>query len=416
MVASKYTSDLTTRTVLAKRLRPLYLVVFFQNFIFWYAIEKLFMKNIGFTDSGIATATIIFTTATLLVNIPLGLIADKWSRKAILLAGSLFLASSSLICGLSSEPLAYTFGLAMWGVFLGCYSGTYESIVYDTVMEEAKSPELYEYFYGRIALYSTLALITGAFASSLISDWLSLRTAYLVSIPLVLASLVPLYYFKEPKLHKAGIQRVLFQHIGDILRSLKQGRVISVAISLVLVSTAMRMTLEFGPLWLVKLSLPVLLYGPAIALIQLNLGLSGLLAHRLRRRPLYIYLVAMGTLAISLVLITQALVLIVIGLAALALGYMLLTISLSRFLHDDIPSQIRAGSASFVSTIGYIFFLPLAGLFGVVSDNNGIFTAGWIITGVTGLLAAVVFWVLHQRRLLFTKKIISQPEQALSTR
>ena len=38
---------------LNRRLIPLYIAVFFQGFVLWYTVEKLFMRIIGFGDAAI---------------------------------------------------------------------------------------------------------------------------------------------------------------------------------------------------------------------------------------------------------------------------------------------------------------------------------------------------------------------------
>jgi hypothetical protein len=41
------------KKVLHKRFVPLYIAAFFQSFVLWYSIEKLFMRTIGFNNAGI---------------------------------------------------------------------------------------------------------------------------------------------------------------------------------------------------------------------------------------------------------------------------------------------------------------------------------------------------------------------------
>lgn len=62
---------------LQRRFSPLFAAAFFQGFVLWYAIEKLFMKTIGFNDQTIAVETVIFTVVMVAANIPLGILADR---------------------------------------------------------------------------------------------------------------------------------------------------------------------------------------------------------------------------------------------------------------------------------------------------------------------------------------------------
>jgi len=51
-------------------------------------------------------------------------------------------------------------------------------------------------------------------------------------------------------------------------------------------------------------------------------------------------------------------------------------------LHDGLPSRFRAGSASAVSTLSWLLFLPFALIFGAVSEHQSIFHASWMIVGL----------------------------------
>ena len=83
------------------RLRPLYATGFIHGFALWYAVEKLFMKSIGFNDFLITIVTITYIVVMTMANIPLGVLADRWSRKGVLYLATCALIAGTLICGLS---------------------------------------------------------------------------------------------------------------------------------------------------------------------------------------------------------------------------------------------------------------------------------------------------------------------------
>ena len=123
---------------LYRRLLPLYVAAFFQGFVLWYTIEKLFMRSIGFDDAGIGIMVAGYSVVMLLIETPSGILADRWSRKGVLMVASVALAASSLVCGISDSIPFYLVGAGLWGIFFAFYSGTYDSMVYDTLLEETK--------------------------------------------------------------------------------------------------------------------------------------------------------------------------------------------------------------------------------------------------------------------------------------
>jgi hypothetical protein len=85
-----------TRTLAAQpvetRLQPLYATGFIHGFALWYSIKKLFMRSIGLNDYLITIATLVCIVVMMIANIPLGILADRWSRKgALCLATCAFL-------------------------------------------------------------------------------------------------------------------------------------------------------------------------------------------------------------------------------------------------------------------------------------------------------------------------------------
>lgn len=50
------------------RLTPLYIAAFLQAFNLWYAIEKIFMRSIGFDDVAIGIAAALSTAVIILLE------------------------------------------------------------------------------------------------------------------------------------------------------------------------------------------------------------------------------------------------------------------------------------------------------------------------------------------------------------
>jgi hypothetical protein len=79
--------------------------------------------------------------------------------------------------------------------------------------------------------------------------------------------------------------------------------------------------------------------------------------------------------------ISRHLVVIIPAQVALVLVLMVLSVQLTGLLHAAVPSTIRAGVASGVSTLTWLVFLPFAVVFGLAADRVGVNTAGWLVVG-----------------------------------
>ena len=206
-----------------KRLRPLYATGFIHSFVLWYSIEKLFMRSVGLNDYLITIATLVYIVVMMTANIPLGILADRWSRKGVLHIATCALIGSSLVCGLSHGLAMYATGISVWGLFYAAYAGTYDSAIYDVVLEETGSAEAFERCYGRVQMFEATAFITSALFSALIARY-SLRLEYFLTIPFTCCAFATLRRFREPGLHRtvprvAPLSRLALETLAPSLRT-----------------------------------------------------------------------------------------------------------------------------------------------------------------------------------------------------
>jgi MFS family permease len=100
---------------LARRLLPLQIGMGLQGLILWVPIEKLFMTQIGFDAAAVGAMAAAYAAVVPLLEVPSGILADRWSRRWVMILGTVALMASSLIGGLSHNVITYV--IARW--FLG---------------------------------------------------------------------------------------------------------------------------------------------------------------------------------------------------------------------------------------------------------------------------------------------------------
>jgi hypothetical protein len=151
----------------------------------------------------------------------------------------------------------------------------------------------------------------------------------------------------------------------------------------------MRLLVEFYQLWYLGLALPVIWYGPGCALMYSGAWTGGALAGWLRGSRA-VLVAGLGTLAIACGMFLRDPRLVVGAQVATIFGVTVLNIVLMRYLHDAMPSTIRAGVSSVVSTIGYAVFVPTALAFGLFSRGHGIFAATVFVVVPLGVMCLAV--------------------------
>ncbi|HLW01944.1 MAG TPA: MFS transporter [Ktedonobacterales bacterium] len=378
---------------LTRRLLPLFIAAFSQGLVLWAPIEKVFLNGLGFDQAALGLMAACYTSLIPLFDLDSGILADRWSRKGILILASIASMLNALLGGLSYNVPTYLVSTLFFGVEVALVSGTYESILYDTLLEETGGSHAFEQRLSQVKLLSSLALIIGSLAGGLVATVLSPRLAYFATIPLVALSLFALRSFQEPSLHHAEARHSLSSHLRSSAATLFQpGKNRQIILVLLATSLLLSVIFEFGPLWQLALAAPVGLYGLSNAAVLTAGGAGSLLAPRLSlAKPASILVMAGLLVGASLALvIVQQTVVVILAQGVLVAGGTGISMVFTGLLHDALSSRVRAGAASGVGALSSTAFVLFSLLFGMVSQHAGIFHAGWMVVGVALLVCVLL--------------------------
>jgi predicted MFS family arabinose efflux permease len=384
---------------LHRRLAPLVAASFFGGVALWVPVEKLFLAEIGFTPQTIGLMAAAYAAVVPLLEIPSGILADRWSRRGVLMLGNAGAFLSVLVGGLSGNVAAYLGAALLLGVYFAMQSGTFDAIVYDTVLEETGDSERFESIVGRVRMVESASLVLGALGGGALAAVTAPRTTYFATLPFLVMASVCLLYFREPRLHATSGERSLRQHVAVTFEVIRQNRQLRPVVALlVLTSILTQAVFEFGPLWLVESGTGAGAFGPAWAGLMASIGLGGALAGRVRfesSRTLALVVALLLASASTLLVTSHAAVVtgaqIVVAVLSVAMG-----IFLTRLLHDSVPSDVRAGVASGVGAATWGTFLPFALGFGVVTERWGVQVAGGLVVLIVLAIAALVLPVARR--------------------
>ena len=397
MIGTTTTTRHTDHSSLRRRLAPLVASYFFGAIALWVPVEKLFLAEIGFTPQTIGLMAAAYAAVVPLLEIPSGILADRWSRRGVLAIGNAGILLSVLIGGLSTSVGAYLVAALLLGVYFAMQSGTFDAIVYDTIVEEEGSSDRFEATIGRVRMAESVSLVAGALAGGALAAVTAPRVTYFATLPFLAVSTMLLFRFREPRLHEAAERRSFRKHVAVTYRTVRQEHgLVRLAAALVLTSLLTQAVFEFGPLWLVEEGAGAGAFGPAWAGLMAAYGLGGALAGRVRfdSRPTLGLFLGLLTGATALLLVGHHPVVVTAGQIVLAVLTVAVGIAFTRLLHDAIPSDVRAGVASGIGAATWLAFLPFAIGFGLASERWGVHLAAWLFAAVAGAVAVLTVVVL----------------------
>lgn len=378
---------------------PMYVAKFLRNLVFWYSVEKVFMMTIGFTNESIGLMVALYSATSILMEVPSGILADRWSRKGVLSLAAISLLISSLIGGISSGVVIYLVSSVLWGFFDALNSGTDDSIIYDTLVEERGHADDFEKEFGFYNAIAGVALVIAGIVGGWVGANVGLRETYLYTIiPVVIAACAVLF-FREPTFHKREVQSQIVPHIKDTFASVfRNPSLVWVLLTLFAVGLANGLPGEMHQLWLIALGAPIIIIGIASSLVNSTWGFGGIAGRFLKRKRAVIISLLIALLSAIILATYKSIPVTIAALFVLMITANATSIAMTGQLHRQLPSRVRAGSTSAVNTMARLINIPLILLFGWIAQRQDIFMATWIIVVLIIIALVSEFGARHTQQ------------------
>lgn len=377
------------------RIHKIYLSNFLTGLVFWYGIEKLFMGSIGIDAVGVGIATAVLISFNLIFDIPSGILADRWSRKGMLIVSAIALALCSVVSGVSNGLWPYILGDILYGLYAVATSGTYQALTYDILHEERRADQ-----YSKISGRAYALFLVGAgvanIASGFIAQATSMRTAFFITVASCVVNIAVISTIKEPTFHKTEAKARVIAQLGQITKTLAQvGLLRALAIIMGALAVVELFKSEFGQLYMLRYVNDLELMGLLWAAYAFTWALGSMIAHRFHDR-LTLLVLASTVPFVAMVFIDNAFSLVLFMVQAVASAALINQIE-TRVQHAT-PSSVRASILSVLSALGRAAAVPASFLLGWLFKDFGALAAVQFIAGVC--VAVLLFWFLSSSRRL----------------
>ena len=177
----------------ARKIQRIYLTLTLGNTLaasFIWGINTLFLLDAGLTNLEAFTANAFFTAGMVLFEVPTGVVADGWGRRASFLLGTVTLGAATYLYYVLWQLSAPFWAWAVVSVLLGLgftfFSGAVEAWLVDALHFSAYEGDL-ETVLGRGQMVSGIAMLVGSAAGGVIAQATNLGVPFLMRVGVLLA-------------------------------------------------------------------------------------------------------------------------------------------------------------------------------------------------------------------------------------
>lgn len=160
---------------------------------FIWGVNTLFLLDAGLSNTQAFTANAFFTLGMVVFEVPTGVIADTWGRRASFLLGTATLFASTLVYLLMWQITAPFWGWAVASAFIGLgftfFSGAVEAWLVDALGATGFTGDL-ETVFGRGQMVAGSAMLGGSVAGGYLAQATDLGAPYIVRSAVLAVTLV----------------------------------------------------------------------------------------------------------------------------------------------------------------------------------------------------------------------------------
>jgi MFS family permease len=171
---------------LPRNVQNVYLVLILFSTLaasFIWGINTLFLLDAGLSATAAFAANACFTAGMVLFEVPTGVVADTWGRRASFLLGALTLGISTVLYWMAWQQQAPFWAWAVTSLLLGLgftfFSGATEAWLVDALAFTGFKGDL-ESVFAKAQVVGGAAMLSGSVAGGLVAQWTNLGVPYLL--------------------------------------------------------------------------------------------------------------------------------------------------------------------------------------------------------------------------------------------
>lgn len=386
----------------------LYLFSFIKSLQFFGSLAvPFYLQRLGFSYTQMFLMETVFSVCLFLFEVPTGVIADKFGRKASIFLGCILFGASFIVIGFTYSTVVFVLAQIIGSLGMSMISGADSALVYENSKLRGKTDEQATVVASRYNAFSTagslLAMPLGSVFVSLFqkkgvsySKYLQALgvTFWATGVTLILASLLILFV-KEPPVSSSVKEKSALKHAADGFTAIfKNKTLFAFSLNYAIISGLTFLMFWFYQSLLLENNFPVGINGFISA--GFNLGgmllllTTGFFMKKLgASKTLFLSSIIPGVLYLLVFVFPNSKTVILIAIFGITILRFFRAPILTTLINTQIANEDRATVLSGVSMIERIVIsitYPLAGLLLDYASKYTYFVVGVIIIVVSFLV------------------------------
>ena len=376
-----------------------YIFKIFSDFIFIYPYYALMMREQGITDSGYSTLMIIWVLPIFIFEVPSGIIADKYNRKAVIVVGQLIRSFGYLTWVLKPDFIGFAIGFICWGLASTLRSGALEALIYDNLLA-INQEDQFSKIESKSIFFKTISIAIVTLLSSYLIDYGFELLIYLSLISLLICILAILT-IKDHRLEdECSVKNKSFIAIfKEGSRDLFQDKALVFLTVLGVVFMISGMLDEYWGLLLEDLGYSYSVIGKIILIIMIVESSTMLLIPKFENNKNFSFFILIG----GLLLLSTAFngIIVIVCFIIFNSFFKLYENVISIRFQKTIDSGARATVTSFKGVLEELLCIGYYGLIGGVTNYFDLTSTMVIMGGLLVIMAFVIYVNKSKSKYLF---------------
>lgn len=386
-----------------------YIYKFLNDCLPIYALYTILFKEKGLSVTEISLLLAIWSLVTLVIEVPSGILADRWNRKYMLSIATLLKAVCYIIWFFSSSFVMFAVGFLFWGFESAFTSGTEEGLLYDNLKSENRETE-FSKIYGRGRFYSNLGTLLGVLSGGILANFISINILSIISAAALIINLFFVNQLKETNYYSDKRKKEnapYFSTLSEAIKlCLKNTNVFIGMLLLILIISVVSYMDEYDSLIINDFGLSYIWLSIILGVRFIFIALGNCFAERVEKRfniknKIFVLAAIASLFLLIFSIIWNKYVIIIYGIFCMIM-------SIAEIIQTDIIQNeiIEEGRTTVMSLLGLLQNLTMiiySLVYAVLADNNTlkecyIIISLYCIIGIAGLSLANTIMQIRRYR------------------